>query len=104
VSAANRVVEVNEMWRAREKEMELESLMKTRINGRVDSTSQKRKNDSRDQSFSSKAEPDRRPYATPCSSRDSRSTSYSDREDGLGDYDIEEFLHSRSVIVSIIFM
>jgi hypothetical protein len=89
------------MWRAREKELELESKMKTRINGRVDSRSQKRKNDRRDQSVSSKSEQDR-PYATTCSSRDS--CTYSDRVDGLGDDDIEEFLHSRSVTVSIIFL
>lgn len=90
VQQANRVVEVNEMWRAREKEMELESKMKTRVNGRTDSTSHKRKNYSRDQSFSYKTEQDR-PYAAPCSSRDS----HSDREDGLGDDEIEKFLHSR---------
>jgi hypothetical protein len=94
VQQANRVVEVNEMWRAREKELELESKMKSRINGHLNSTSHKRKNDSRDQSFSSKTEQDR-PYATSCSSRDSQISSYADREDGLGDDDIEEFLRSR---------
>ena len=101
LSAANRVVEVNEMWRAREKELELKSKMKARTNGHLDSRSQKRKNDSRDQSFSSKTEQDR-PYDASCSSRDSRSSPYLNREDGLGDDEIEEFLHSRSVTVSII--
>ncbi|XP_051199403.1 uncharacterized protein [Lolium perenne] len=101
VQQANRVVEVNEMWRARGKELELESKMETRTSGGVDSRSQKRKS-SRDQSFSSKNEQDR-PYARSCSSRDPRSSSYSDREDstsldredGLGDDEIEDFLHSR---------
>ncbi|CAM0909830.1 unnamed protein product [Alopecurus aequalis] len=94
VQQANRVVEVNEMWRAREKELELESKMKTRTHGRVDLGSRKRKHDSRDQSFSSKSEQDR-PYATSCSSRDSHNSPYSDQEDGLGDDEIEEFLRSR---------
>uniref|UniRef100_A0A453SJ63 Uncharacterized protein n=1 Tax=Aegilops tauschii subsp. strangulata TaxID=200361 RepID=A0A453SJ63_AEGTS len=100
LSAANRVVEVNEMWRAREKELELESKMKTRTNGRIDSRSHKRKNDSRDQSPVSKTQRDR-PYGASFSSRDSHSSSYSDWEDGLGDDEIEEFLRSRSVTVSI---
>nr|XP_020157975.1 uncharacterized protein LOC109743307 isoform X1 [Aegilops tauschii subsp. strangulata] len=94
VQQANRVVEVNEMWRAREKELELESKMKTRTNGRIDSRSHKRKNDSRDQSPVSKTQRDR-PYGASFSSRDSHSSSYSDWEDGLGDDEIEEFLRSR---------
>ncbi|XP_037459068.1 uncharacterized protein LOC119330062 [Triticum dicoccoides] len=96
VQQANRVVEVNEMWRAREKEMELESKMKARTSGRIDSRSLKRKNDSRDQSPVSKIQRDR-PYGAGASSssRDSHSSSYSGREDGLGDDEIEEFLRSR---------
>lgn len=88
------------MWRAREKELELESKMKTRTNGRIDSRSQKRKNDSRDQSPVFKIQRDR-PYGASFSSRDSHSSSYSDREDGLDDDEIEEFLRSRSVTISI---
>ncbi|KAF7103175.1 hypothetical protein CFC21_104197 [Triticum aestivum] len=95
VHQANRVVEVNEMWRAREKELELELKMKTRTNGRIDSRSQKRKNDSRDQSPVSKTQRDR-PYGASFSSRDSQGSSYSDRGDGLGDDEIEEFLRSSS--------
>ncbi|KAE8780464.1 nucleolar protein 58 [Hordeum vulgare] len=94
VQHANRVVEVNEMWRAREKELELESKMKSRTNGLNDWRSQKRKNDSRDQSPVSKIQRDR-PYGASFSSRDSHSSSYSDQEDGLGDDEIEEFLRSR---------
>jgi hypothetical protein len=64
--------------------------MKIRTSGGVDSRSQKLEN-SRDQSFSSKNEQDRL-YATSCSSRDPRSSSYSDREDGPGDDKLKSFL------------
>lgn len=83
---ANRVVEVNEMWRAREKELELESKMK-RSRGLGDARGEKRKSDLRNQSSSPRVEEEGIAY----------NSSYSDQEDGLGDDDIEKFLHSRSV-------
>jgi hypothetical protein len=81
---ANRVVEVNEMWRAREKELELESKMK-RSRGLGDARGEKRKSDLRNQSSSPRVEEEGIAY----------NSSYSDQEDGLGDDDIEKFLHSR---------
>lgn len=94
VQQANRVVEVDEMWRARKKELELESKTKSRINGRMQLRSEERKDDSRDELCASKIEQDRS-YAMSSSSRDSDGSSYVDREDGLGDNEIEEFLRSR---------
>ncbi|PUZ64848.1 hypothetical protein GQ55_3G175500 [Panicum hallii var. hallii] len=88
VQQANRVVEVNEMWRAREKELELESKVKSRSSKSKDlddSRGEKRKSDSRNHSSSSRVEQEGITY----------SNSYSDQEDGLGDDEIERFLHSR---------
>jgi hypothetical protein len=85
VQQANRIVEVNEMWRAREKEFELESRMKGRYRDHDDSRGEKRKNDSRNQASSSRIDQERINY----------SSSYSEQKDGLGDDEIENFLHSR---------
>ncbi|CAM0905645.1 unnamed protein product [Alopecurus aequalis] len=84
VQQANRVVEVDEMWRAREKEIELESKLKGRYQDRSDSRGMKRKGDSRNQSSSSKIE-----------EGTAYNSSYSDQEDGLGDDEVKKFLHSR---------
>ncbi|XP_066395161.1 uncharacterized protein [Miscanthus floridulus] len=88
VQQANRVVEVNEMWRAREKELELESKMKSRSsrsNDRDDFRG-KRKSELRNHSSSSRVEQEGTTY----------NNSYSDQEDGLRDDEIEKFLHSRA--------
>lgn len=84
VQQANRVVEVDEMWRAREKELELESKLKRRNKERGDSRGEKRKGDSRNMSSSSKIE-----------EGTAYNSSYSDQDDGLGDDEVEKFLHSR---------
>lgn len=84
VQQANRVVEVDEMWRAREKELELESRLKRRNKERGDSRGEKRKGDSRNMSSSSKIE-----------EGTAYSSSYSDQDVGLGDDEVEKFLHSR---------
>ncbi|KAM3195341.1 hypothetical protein ACQJBY_071453 [Aegilops geniculata] len=81
VQQANRVVEVDEMWRAREKELELEFKLKRRNKERGDSRGEKRKGDS---SSSSKIE-----------EGTAYNSSYSDQDDGLGDDEVEKFLHSR---------
>ncbi|KAL5196584.1 hypothetical protein ABZP36_000096 [Zizania latifolia] len=85
VQQANRVVEVDEMWRAREKELELESKMKTRTHDRRDSRGEKRKSDLTNQSSSTRIQQEDIAY----------NSSYSDQEDGIGDDEIERFLHSR---------
>jgi hypothetical protein len=92
--AANRVVEVNEMWRAREKELELESKVKSRSNDRDDFRGEKRKSELRNHSSSSRVEQEGTTYNNP----------YSDQEDGLRDDEIERFLHSRSVRIFIYFI
>ncbi|KAK8457275.1 hypothetical protein SEVIR_3G153500v4 [Setaria viridis] len=74
------------MWRAREKELELESKMRSgssKSKDLYDSRGEKRKSDSRNHSSSSRVEQEGIAY------------SYSDKEDGLGDDEIERFLHSR---------
>ena len=84
--SANRVVEVDEMWRARENDLELESKLKRRNKERGDSRGEKRKGDSRNMSSSSKTE-----------EGTAYNSSYSDQDDGLGDDEVEKFLHSRLV-------
>ena len=84
------------MWRAREKELELESKMNSRSSKSKDlddAKGQKRKSDSRNHSSSSRLENEGITY----------SNSYSDQEDGLGDDEIERFLHSRSAIIFSIY-
>ncbi|GJU33114.1 hypothetical protein Tco_1176703 [Tanacetum coccineum] len=77
VQQSNRAVEVNEMWRARQKEKELDD----RKRGRSNSDSQKNSNRYDDYE---------RNHSSRCSSSKSAS------EDGLRDNEIEEFLHSRA--------
>uniref|UniRef100_J3MR21 Uncharacterized protein n=1 Tax=Oryza brachyantha TaxID=4533 RepID=J3MR21_ORYBR len=81
---ANRVVEINEMWRARDRELELESKTR-RDNYRRDYRGDKRRNDSRSQSSSPRVEQESTSY----------NSSYLDQEGTLGDDEIEMFLHSR---------
>ncbi|KAJ1297994.1 hypothetical protein BS78_01G420700 [Paspalum vaginatum] len=88
VQQANRVVEVNEMWRAREKELELESKMKgrsSRSKDRDDSRGDKRKSELRNHSSSSRVQHEGTTY----------NNSYPDQDNGLSDDEIERFLHSR---------
>ncbi|CAL5079247.1 unnamed protein product [Urochloa decumbens] len=85
VQQANRVVEVDEMWRAREKELELESKMKGRSKDRDDYRDEKRKSEFRNHSSSSRVQQE----GTTCN------ISYSDQDAGLRDDEIERFLHSR---------
>jgi hypothetical protein len=87
---ANRVVEVNEMWRAREKELELESKMKGRFRDHDDSRGEKCKNDSRNTACSSRIDQER------------TKSSYSEQKDGLGEDEIENYLQSRSVRIHLI--
>ncbi|XP_062179121.1 uncharacterized protein LOC133883720 isoform X2 [Phragmites australis] len=81
---ANRVVEVDGMWRAREKELELETKLKSRTNGHTDSRCEKRKINSKSLRLVPKIEQDSRPCATSSSARYSLA-SVTQTEDGLGD-------------------
>lgn len=78
---ANRTVEVNEMWRAREKEMELDK--------RVAGTSiDKSSGDKRHRDHSSSR-------STSASASCSTKKEYEHTPEGLNDEELEEFLHSR---------
>jgi len=81
---ANRAVEVNEMWRAREKELELDK----RVTG---SSKDKRRDDKRHMDHNTSRSAERH-------TGDNKSTSASEYEhtqEGLKDEELELFLHSR---------
>ncbi|CAN7117123.1 unnamed protein product [Brassica rapa subsp. narinosa] len=83
VQQSNRAVETNEMWKAREKEIELESERRKR-KSREESSSSRMKRSSLDKRCSS-------------SNDEKKVTHPSDDEDeGLGDDEIESFLQSRN--------
>ncbi|CAA7396331.1 unnamed protein product [Spirodela intermedia] len=81
VQQANRAVEVNEMWRAREKELELDSRLSHRDRRE------------RHQSDQSKESPSSR--NAPSSSKHKRTDFLPNENDGLRDEEVEEFLQSR---------
>ncbi|XP_057493645.1 uncharacterized protein LOC130779111 [Actinidia eriantha] len=96
VQQANRAVEVNEMWRVRQKELELDDRLKVRLR---DDTSSDRSN--RDRSSSKRSINKRHTgietsASVPCSSsKRVIQDCYSSEDEGLKDEDIDEFLHSR---------
>ncbi|KAJ4775319.1 G patch domain protein [Rhynchospora pubera] len=92
VQQANRVVEVNEMWRARKKEQELQNKHNSRSKERSKHHSEFLKRSSSDRS-----EHERGYHGTSCSSRSSDHTDFyadGDRR-GLQDDEIEQFLRAR---------
>ncbi|KAL6989492.1 hypothetical protein U1Q18_015242 [Sarracenia purpurea var. burkii] len=96
VQQANRAVEVNEMWRVRQKEIELDDRLKGRLR---DDSSSGRSN--RDSSDSQRSANKRHTYietsaSVQCSSSKRVIQDCSSREDeGFKDDEIDEFLHSR---------
>ncbi|KAJ1692659.1 hypothetical protein LUZ63_009357 [Rhynchospora breviuscula] len=92
VQQANRVVEVNEMWRAREKEQELENKHNSRSKERSKHHSEFLKRSSSDRS-----EHERGYHGASCSSHHSDHTDfYADgNRRGLQDDEIEQFLRAR---------
>ncbi|XP_020112317.1 protein FAM133 [Ananas comosus] len=97
VQQANRAVEVGEMWRAREKELELEGKLKDSHKDRSISRGEKRRSDSLHRSSSSRVGQKRRNSASSCSSSKlDPGNGYSDEDAGLRDEDIEAFLQSRA--------
>lgn len=91
VQQANRAVEVNEMWKLRQKEVELEN----RLNGR----SADKNSDTKCHSFSVSERRSCERCDTDSGTRRSKKReiqdSYSSEDEGLRDAEIEEFLHSR---------
>ena len=98
--AANRAVETNEMWKAREKEIELEN-ERRKIKSREESSSSSSSRMKRRGSFS-KRSLDKR-----CSSsNDEKKFTHplDDEDEGLGDDEIESFLQSRYMSIFYSFL
>jgi len=88
--AANRAVEVNEMWRVRQKELELDDRLKGKSR---DEGSHVKEGGDRE---TSQSRSKRRDSDASCSSsRRSYEDHHSGDDDGLKDEEIEKFLHSR---------
>ncbi|RHN71752.1 hypothetical protein MtrunA17_Chr2g0280241 [Medicago truncatula] len=91
VQQANRAVEVNEMWRAREKELELDK----RVTG---SSKDKRSDDKRHMDHNTSRSAERHAgddRSTSASASCSTKNEYGHTQEGLKDEELEEFLHSR---------
>ncbi|KAF5961495.1 hypothetical protein HYC85_002704 [Camellia sinensis] len=96
VQQANRAVEVNEMWRVRQKELELDDRLKGRMGD--DSSSGRSQRDSSDSQRSTNKRHSRidTNVSDPCSSsKRVIQDSYAREDEALKDEDIDEFLHSR---------
>ncbi|CAI0377098.1 unnamed protein product [Linum tenue] len=96
VQQANRVVEVNEMWRAREKEKDLGNQLGERSKGKKVEINKDRNIGESPRSSSKRLSVRGNDARPSCSSNDVvREGSRSMKEEGLKDEEIEEFLHSR---------
>ncbi|XP_021300276.1 serine/arginine-rich splicing factor 11 [Herrania umbratica] len=93
VQQANRAVEVNEMWRVRQKELELNDRLKGR--SRDDSRHSRSHGDISNPSRSTSRRHDSNASASCSSSKRVAESSYSREDEGLRDGEIEEFLNSR---------
>ncbi|CAJ2648834.1 unnamed protein product [Trifolium pratense] len=92
VQQANRAVEVNEMWRARQKELELDKRV-TCTSSRDKSSDDKRHRDHYSSRSSGRHSGDDR--STSASTSCSTKKEYEHTPEGLRDEELEEFLHSR---------
>lgn len=96
VQQANRVVEVNEMWRVRQKELELDDRLRGR--SRDESSSDRSRSDfsSSSRSTTKRHSTSDRNASASCSPSKRASDYCQSKEDGgLRDEEVEEFLHSR---------
>lgn len=95
VQQANKAVEVNEMWRLRQKELELDNRIKGR--SRDESSSRRyHKDASSSRSPSNRHDIDDYSAEPSCSqSKSAHENRHKRGDEGLGDEEIEEFLHSR---------
>ncbi|URE13890.1 hypothetical protein MUK42_24676 [Musa troglodytarum] len=98
VQQANRTVEVTEMWRAREKELELEAKLEDRSKKqRHKSRGEKHRTNSPHMGSSSRHKKENTKTAISCStSKQDLEDCCSYEDDGLRDEEVEEFLHSRA--------
>ncbi|KAF2320753.1 hypothetical protein GH714_030515 [Hevea brasiliensis] len=97
VQQANRAVEVNEMWRVRQKELELDDRLKGRSRQEnCSSTNNRESIDDSSRSTSKRhAANDNNTSASCSSSKQIYRNCYSKEDEGLMDDEVEEFLHSR---------
>ncbi|CAK7330301.1 unnamed protein product [Dovyalis caffra] len=95
VQQTNRSVEVNEMWRVRQKELELDDRLRGR--SRYDDNSSKNQMDvgSVPRSTSKRHFVNENDTSASSSSSKRVGSSYSREDEGLRDEEVEEFLHSR---------
>ncbi|KAJ8476843.1 hypothetical protein OPV22_020570 [Ensete ventricosum] len=99
VQQANRTVEVTEMWRAREKELELEAKLEDRSkkHGHKRSRGEKHCTNSLHMGSSSRHKKENtRTTISLSTSKQDLEDCCSHEDDGLGDEEVEEFLHSRA--------
>lgn len=100
--SANRAVEVNEMWRVRQKELELDD----RIKGRLKDESNNGKNhmeSNPSRSISKRHVATNDSSNASCSSSKGAYSCDSREDDGLRDEELEKFLHSRSALIAFVF-
>ncbi|XP_019172936.1 PREDICTED: uncharacterized protein LOC109168380 [Ipomoea nil] len=115
VQQANRAVEVNEMWRLRQKELEVDNRNKRRLenecrNKQILDNENKNKRRSENENSSTRSHKDvmesrikakrhsdvGSTSSASCPSKKRDIEDYYSREDGLRDAEVEEFLHSRA--------
>ncbi|GLT85900.1 hypothetical protein SLE2022_040720 [Rubroshorea leprosula] len=94
VQQANRAVEVNEMWRVRQKELELNDRLKKRSKDVSGSGRNHRDVDNSARSTSKRH--DDNASTSYISSKRVMENCYSRKDEGLRDEEVEEFLHSRT--------
>ncbi|XVF68155.1 hypothetical protein PTKIN_Ptkin10aG0181200 [Pterospermum kingtungense] len=93
VQQANRAVEVNEMWRVRQKELELNDSLKGRSK---DDSRQRRSHGDTSNCHRSTSRRHESNFSASCSSsKRMAESSYSREDEGLRDEEIEDFLRSR---------
>lgn len=93
VQQANRAVEMNEMWRVRQKELELNDKLKGRSKDRSSRSSHADIDNSSRSSSKRHLVDDK--GATASSGKRECESDYSREDEGLRDEEVEEFLHSR---------
>lgn len=99
VQQSNRAVEVNEMWRVRQKEIELDDRLKGRSRDNSSSDRSNRDSDDSQRHTNKRHSCGERSASVPCSSSkrviEDIENHYSREDEGLKDDEIDEFLHSR---------
>ncbi|XP_031256915.1 DNA topoisomerase 1-like [Pistacia vera] len=95
VQQANRAVEVNEMWRVRQKELELNDRLKDRSKDERSNRSHRNIGNSRSSTKGHAMDDDSTTDSCSSSKRLSENNSYYREDEGLRDEEVEEFLHSR---------